>query len=74
MGISRASGTAGDLAVRRSNAVVVGHDASKGADLALTTALGLASQLSAPVVIARTWSLATAPSARLGHRLPAVIR
>lgn len=61
MGLSSASGNAGVVAVRRSNVVVVGHDASQGADLALITALGLASQLLAPVLIVRTWSVATAP-------------
>jgi len=40
---------------------VVGHDGSTDADYALTTALGLADQLHAPVVIVRAWSIDTAP-------------
>lgn len=41
--------------------IVVGHDGSKGADDALAMALGLARELSAPVVVSRAWSIATAP-------------
>ena len=41
--------------------IVVGHDGSTDADHALTTALGLANQLHAPVVIVRAWSIDTAP-------------
>lgn len=41
--------------------IVVGHDGSRDAQYALTTALGLAEQLRAPVVIVRAWSIATAP-------------
>jgi nucleotide-binding universal stress UspA family protein len=41
--------------------VVVGHDGSPGADLALSEALLLARALEAPVVVVRAWSLATAP-------------
>jgi nucleotide-binding universal stress UspA family protein len=44
----------------RSSSIVVGHDASDGAEIALTTALELAGPLRAPVVIVRTWSSATA--------------
>jgi nucleotide-binding universal stress UspA family protein len=40
---------------------VVGHDGSDGADFTLSTALELASDLRAPVVIVRAWSIATAP-------------
>lgn len=41
--------------------VVVGHDGSVDADVALLTALELADQLQAPVVLVRAWSIATAP-------------
>lgn len=41
--------------------IVVGHDGSHGADRALAEALVLARALSAPVVLVRTWTLATAP-------------
>lgn len=44
-----------------SNSMVVGHDGSACADYALTTALELADQLQAPVVVVRAWSIATAP-------------
>jgi nucleotide-binding universal stress UspA family protein len=44
-----------------SDSIVVGHDGSKGADNALATALELAEQLSAPVVVVRAWGIATAP-------------
>ena len=43
------------------NSIVVGHDGSDQADNALVTALELADQLHAPVVIARAWSIDTAP-------------
>jgi nucleotide-binding universal stress UspA family protein len=42
-------------------AIVVGHDGSRGADHALAAALELAEALAAPVVVARAWSIATAP-------------
>ncbi len=41
--------------------LVVGHDRSAGADTALQLALQLASELRAPVVIIRAWSMVTAP-------------
>jgi nucleotide-binding universal stress UspA family protein len=41
--------------------IVVGHDGSKGAEDALAMALELARKLSAPVVVSRAWSIATAP-------------
>jgi nucleotide-binding universal stress UspA family protein len=41
--------------------IVVGHDGSSAAHHALTTALDLADQLRAPVLIVRAWSFATAP-------------
>jgi nucleotide-binding universal stress UspA family protein len=41
--------------------IVVGHDGSHGADRALAEALVLARALDTPVVVVRTWSLATAP-------------
>ena len=44
-----------------SNSIVVGHDGSRGADQALATALELADQLGAPVVVVRAWSIVTAP-------------
>ena len=43
------------------NSIVVGHDGSDGANSALAQALELANQLHAPVVIARAWSIDTAP-------------
>ncbi len=46
---------------RLENGVVVGHDGSRGADQALSEALGLASALAAPVLVVRAWSIATAP-------------
>jgi nucleotide-binding universal stress UspA family protein len=45
----------------RSNRIVVGHDGSAGADEALRMALKLADLLKASVLIARAWSMATAP-------------
>jgi nucleotide-binding universal stress UspA family protein len=44
-----------------SKAIAVGHDGSRGADRALALALELARALGASVVIARAWSIATAP-------------
>jgi nucleotide-binding universal stress UspA family protein len=41
--------------------IVVGHDGSRGADLALDEALALARTLGTIVVVVRAWSLATAP-------------
>lgn len=41
--------------------IVVGHDGSRGADQALVEALVLARALSAPLVVVRAWSIATAP-------------
>ena len=41
--------------------IVVGHDGSTDADHALDTALGLAADLQAPVVVVRAWSIDTAP-------------
>lgn len=41
--------------------VVVGHDGSADADVALTTALELAGQLGAPLVVARAWTITSAP-------------
>lgn len=41
--------------------IVVGHDGSSDADYALATALDFAEQLTAPVVVVRAWSIATAP-------------
>jgi nucleotide-binding universal stress UspA family protein len=61
MSLDSAPGNAGVVAAPRSNVVVVGHDASEGADLALTTGLELASRLRSSVVIVRTWSDTTAP-------------
>ena len=61
MSRSSGAGNGGIVGARRSNVVVVGHDGSKGADFALTTALELASQLLAPVLIVRTWSVASGP-------------
>jgi nucleotide-binding universal stress UspA family protein len=44
-----------------SSTIVVGHDGSAGADLALAEALGLARALGIRVSVVRAWSLATAP-------------
>jgi nucleotide-binding universal stress UspA family protein len=41
--------------------IVVGHDGSPGATGALDVALQLASDLRAPVIVLRAWSLVTAP-------------
>lgn len=43
--------------------IVVGHDGSTGASEALDLALDLAETLKAPLVIARSWSIDTAPKA-----------
>ncbi len=43
------------------SAVVVGHDGSRCASHALETALQLATDLHAPVTVARAWSMVTAP-------------
>jgi nucleotide-binding universal stress UspA family protein len=43
------------------DAIVVGHDGSSGGDHALATALELADQVHASVVVVRAWSIATAP-------------
>src|SRR5512132_41365 len=45
----------------RSNRIVVGHDGAAGADEALRMALKLADLMQASVLIARAWSMATAP-------------
>ncbi|MFJ6419081.1 universal stress protein [Paeniglutamicibacter sp. NPDC091659] len=44
-----------------SDSIVVGHDGSKGANHAFDMAMGLAAELSAPVVVVRSWSILTAP-------------
>jgi len=41
--------------------IVVGHDGSSCSDRALTEALELAVQLTAPLVVVRTWTIDTAP-------------
>ena len=41
--------------------IVVGHDRSVGADVALEVTLQIASELKAPVTIVRAWSMLTAP-------------
>jgi nucleotide-binding universal stress UspA family protein len=41
--------------------VVVGHDGSTDASSALLTALELANQLQAPVVVVRAWGISSAP-------------
>jgi nucleotide-binding universal stress UspA family protein len=41
--------------------IVVGHDGSADADLALGVALDVAAGLSAPVTVVRAWSIDTAP-------------
>ncbi|GAA1876543.1 hypothetical protein GCM10009715_24000 [Paeniglutamicibacter psychrophenolicus] len=41
--------------------IVVGHDGSASAQLALDMAVGLAGQPKIPVVVARTWTITTAP-------------
>ena len=47
--------------VAPAKSIVVGHDGSRGAAVALDVALQLASDISAPVTILRAWSLVTAP-------------
>ncbi len=44
-----------------SDSIVVGHDGSRGAGHAFTMAMELAAELSAPVVVVRSWSILTAP-------------
>ena len=43
-------------------AIVVGHDGSPHADVALNVALELAEDLGAPVVVIRSWTIDTAPA------------
>ncbi len=43
------------------DSIIVGHDGSRGADDALTVALGLARDLSAPITVVRSWSIYNAP-------------
>jgi len=43
------------------DSIVVGHDGSSGSQRALTEAFELAVQLHAPVVVARTWTIDSAP-------------
>jgi nucleotide-binding universal stress UspA family protein len=50
-----------DIEVAPTEAIVVGHDRSAGADTALEVALQLASELGAQVTIVRAWSVVTAP-------------
>lgn len=45
-----------DTVAPRSGSIVVGHDSSTSAEVALTTALELADRLLVPVVIVRIWS------------------
>jgi nucleotide-binding universal stress UspA family protein len=45
------------------DSIVVGHDGSSGASEALGLALELAETLKAPLVVARSWSIDTAPKA-----------
>jgi nucleotide-binding universal stress UspA family protein len=45
----------------QSNRIVVGHDGSSGAHIALKMALKLADRLQASGLIVRAWSMATAP-------------
>ncbi len=47
--------------------IVVGHDGSAGADAALQVALELGRDLSASVVIVRSWSIDTAPRGAVFH-------
>jgi nucleotide-binding universal stress UspA family protein len=51
----------GDVAPAPPASLVVGHDRSAGAEAALELALQLGSELHAPVVILRAWSMVTAP-------------
>jgi nucleotide-binding universal stress UspA family protein len=50
-----------DIEPAPARSLVVGHDRSAGADAALELALQLASELKAPAVILRAWSMVTAP-------------
>ena len=50
----------GSLDLISGGSVLVGHDGSEGAQAALVVALELADQLQAPVVLVRSWSIATA--------------
>jgi nucleotide-binding universal stress UspA family protein len=50
-----------DIEPAPASSLVVGHDRSAGADAALELALQLASELKAPAVILRAWSMVTAP-------------
>jgi nucleotide-binding universal stress UspA family protein len=51
----------GDVEPAPPTSLVVGHDRSAGADAALGLALQLASELHAPLVVLRAWSMVTAP-------------
>ncbi len=50
-----------DVEVAEPTSIVVGHDGSECASIALETALELASDLGAPVTVVRAWSMVTAP-------------
>jgi nucleotide-binding universal stress UspA family protein len=50
-----------EIGPESSPSIVVGHDRSSGANVALDLALQLASELKAPVTIVRAWSFTTAP-------------
>ena len=52
---------AGEAEPAPPSSLVVGHDRSAGAEAALELALQLGSDLHAPVVILRAWSMVTAP-------------
>lgn len=54
-------GTHAPIEPAAAGSIVVGHDGSQGAQQALEMALELAGQLKAPVVLARAWSILTAP-------------
>lgn len=49
------------LAAEAPGSIVVGYDGSGGAGGALDLALGLASELRAPLTVVRAWSLTSAP-------------
>lgn len=51
----------GKLVPAAANSIVVGHDGSDCADQALAMALDLADKLQISVLVARAWSIATAP-------------
>jgi nucleotide-binding universal stress UspA family protein len=55
------SPTSGPASPADRGSIVVGHDGSDGADRALAEGLLLARELDTPLVVVRTWSLATAP-------------